>query len=521
VRTTRAPGSAFWLALAGSLTGRWVHVFAQAWLVHALTGSPLWLGAVAAAGALPSLLLAQRAGERVDRGCKQRLLVVTQSTSMLLALALALLSARAPDGSTMTAGIALVALAFGCVAAFDTPALQAWMLERAGHGDDAGPAQTLARHTLLFNATRMAAPLAAAALIGSAGATACFVFNALSFVPMLAVLLRTPSAAPGPAPQPLRMSPRMDDLRATGMHAADMHASDLHPTGPRAPDGHAPDMHATQTRATDLHTTDLHAADAHARSLRAAALRAAPPALRTQHETLPRRDLLRLAALSVLALPSVALLPALASESLALDLLGLGRLTAAVGVGSCAAALLMLLRPALLAQRAQLTPVGCATAGALLLLATVPSLAWVAALLAGAGISSFIALASHAIHADVPPHRRGRASAWHSAGLVGSAPVGHLALGLAAEQWGTANAIVGAALALAALLLLLQRAGSGATQGTPSPSQGAASSAQSAGVGATRPSNSRSLTRMLRPSLRTSDCDCQRDSTRLTVTRVA
>lgn len=451
----------FWLALAGSLTGRWIHAFAQAWLVHALTGSPLWLGVVAALGALPSLLLARWAGARVDAGCKRRLLIVTQTASMLLAALMAALAATTPGAGA----IAVVALAFGLVAAVDTPALHAWMLERAGVGRGPGSAGALARHTLLFNLTRMAAPLAAAVLIAGGSAAACFLLNALSFVPMLAVLWRAP---------------------AIPVHAA----------------------------------RDPAAAHAH-------------------QGAVPRRQLLRLAVFSALALPAVALLPALATESLALDVRGLGGLTAAVGLGACAAALAGWLRPTWIARRDWITAVGCITGAALALLALVPALAWPAALAAGAGISAFIALVSHAIHAAVPPHRRGRASAWHSAGLVGSAPVGHLALGLAAEHWGSGASIAAAAALLVLLLLALQRSALPARAGEVSdrdapaaanddvatlralpPSHGAASSAQSAGVGATRPSNSRSLTRMLRPALRTSACACQRDSTRLTVTRV-
>lgn len=452
----------FWLALTGSLTGRWIHVFAQAWLVHALTGSPLWLGAVAALGALPSLLLARWAGARVDAGCKRRLLLATQTAAMLLAALMAAVAASSPSAEA----IAVIALAFGCVAAVDTPALQAWMLERAGLGHGFGTARALARHTLLFNLTRMVAPLAGAALIAGGSAAACFVINALSFVPMLAVLRRAPAMPVDAARDP---------------------------------------------------------AAAHAHPVAA-----------------PRRELLRLAVFSTLALPAVALLPALATESLALDVRGLGGLTAAVGLGACAAALLGWLRPAWIARRERITAVGCVTSAALALLAQVPSLAWPAALAAGAGISAFIALASHAIHAQVLPHRRGRASAWQSAGLVGSAPIGHLALGLAADHWGTGPSIAAAAALLALLLLALQRgaqpagavarsdrgsapaladADAASSHALPPP-HGAASSAQSAGVGATRPSNSRSLTRMLRPALRTSACACQRDSTRLTVTRV-
>src|SRR5213596_3212296 len=45
-----------------SLVGTWIQQVAMGWLAYRLTGSPLLLGALAAAGQLPSLLLMPIAG---------------------------------------------------------------------------------------------------------------------------------------------------------------------------------------------------------------------------------------------------------------------------------------------------------------------------------------------------------------------------------------------------------------------------------------------------------------------------
>ena len=50
-----------------SLSGSWMQIVAQGWLVFNLTQNELWLGLVACAGGLPSLLLSPLAGVVVER----------------------------------------------------------------------------------------------------------------------------------------------------------------------------------------------------------------------------------------------------------------------------------------------------------------------------------------------------------------------------------------------------------------------------------------------------------------------
>src|SRR5256885_2564503 len=74
---------------AVSVVGPWVQQVAMGWLAYRLTGSPLLLGVLAAAGQLPSLLLMPIAGGLSDRWSRHRILVVTQSLAMALTLVLA------------------------------------------------------------------------------------------------------------------------------------------------------------------------------------------------------------------------------------------------------------------------------------------------------------------------------------------------------------------------------------------------------------------------------------------------
>ena len=65
---------------------------AQAWLVYRLTKSRLLLGLAGFSGQIPVLLFAPLGGLFADRHSRQRIVVATQTASMLLAFILAALT---------------------------------------------------------------------------------------------------------------------------------------------------------------------------------------------------------------------------------------------------------------------------------------------------------------------------------------------------------------------------------------------------------------------------------------------
>ena len=83
----------FWLGQCVSLVGTWMQNVGQSWLVLELTGSPAKLGLVSALQFLPMMLFSLLAGPFVDRFPKRRTLVATQGALLVLALALATLTA--------------------------------------------------------------------------------------------------------------------------------------------------------------------------------------------------------------------------------------------------------------------------------------------------------------------------------------------------------------------------------------------------------------------------------------------
>jgi MFS family permease len=181
-----------------SLIGFWMQAVAQGWLVYRLSGSALQLGAVAFAGYLPILCLAPVAGVVVDRMPRRRLLMLTQTCLMLLALTLGLLAA---SGTVTVPLVMVLAAGVGLASALDVPARQAFLVEMVGPGDLPG---AIALNSSLFNTARVVGPAVAGSLVGVAGETPCFLLNAASYLAVIGALaaMRLPPARPA-APAPL------------------------------------------------------------------------------------------------------------------------------------------------------------------------------------------------------------------------------------------------------------------------------------------------------------------------------
>src|SRR5205807_1686177 len=85
----------FQLFFAGqfiSLIGTWMQTVAQSWLVYRLTGSSLLLGAVGFSSQIPVFIFAPLGGAVADRIGRHKIIIATQTASMLLAFALAILT---------------------------------------------------------------------------------------------------------------------------------------------------------------------------------------------------------------------------------------------------------------------------------------------------------------------------------------------------------------------------------------------------------------------------------------------
>jgi MFS family permease len=165
-----------------SLAGTWMQSVAQGWLVLQLTDSATQIGLLAAAQTIPILLLGPAAGVLVDRMDTRRLLLVTQSISAVLALALGLL--------TLTDHIALwmvyaIGIALGMVNSLDQPGRMAFVAELVGP-DLLTNAITL--NSVNMNAARAVGPSIAAAVIAIGDISLAFLLNAASFIAVVVAL---------------------------------------------------------------------------------------------------------------------------------------------------------------------------------------------------------------------------------------------------------------------------------------------------------------------------------------------
>src|SRR5215813_6142342 len=115
-----------------SLSGTWMQIVAQGWLVFHLTQSELWLGIVACAAGLPALILSPFAGVIVDRFPRRRILLVSQTVQMILALILALLTFA---NTVQVWHIVVLAFCLGIVNAVDAPSRHAIIVDLVGHKD--------------------------------------------------------------------------------------------------------------------------------------------------------------------------------------------------------------------------------------------------------------------------------------------------------------------------------------------------------------------------------------------------
>jgi MFS family permease len=170
-----------------SISGTWVQNVAQAWLIveltHSPVGSPLALGALAAFQFLPYTVFGLLGGPLVDRFDKRLTIVATQTTLMVCAAVLAVLSLT---GRATIWEVFLLAAVGGAVQVVDMPARQSFVFEMVGRKE---LPNAVSLNASLFNLARAAGPAVAGVLIATVGVTLCFAINAASFLAVIASLL--------------------------------------------------------------------------------------------------------------------------------------------------------------------------------------------------------------------------------------------------------------------------------------------------------------------------------------------
>lgn len=189
----------YFTAQTVSMSGTWLQSVALSWLVLDLTESALALSVVVALLFGPTLLLGPWGGVLADRVDKRWLMIVTQSSSGVFALALGIVTAAGVVELWMVGALALLT---GVALALDMPARQSFVIEMVGEDD---VANAVGLNAVIVNASRIVGPALAGLIITlpadvRTGIAASFFVNAASFLVVITglLLMRVDELRPAP-----------------------------------------------------------------------------------------------------------------------------------------------------------------------------------------------------------------------------------------------------------------------------------------------------------------------------------
>jgi len=177
-----------------SLSGNWMQIVAEMWLILSLTGSGVAVGVTSALQFLPFLLFGAFGGLLADRFPKRSLLIVTQTLMALPALTLWAITAA---GAVEPWMVWALVFARGSVNAVDNPTRQSFAIEMVG-ADRVVNAVSL--NNALIHSARIIGPAGAGLVIATIGIAPCFLVNALSFAAMIFALRSMDPQELRPAP---------------------------------------------------------------------------------------------------------------------------------------------------------------------------------------------------------------------------------------------------------------------------------------------------------------------------------
>ena len=187
---------ALWIAAVASYTGTWMQNVGAGWLMASLTSSPILVGLVQAAMALPVFLISIPAGALADMLDRRRLLLFTQAWMVLAALGLGLLTW---GGMVTPALLLFFVFLMGLGNVMNDPAWQAITQEIVSE-ENFAPAVAL--NSAGFNVARAVGPALGGLVIAASGVATVFLLNAASFFGVILVLFgwkRRPHENPMPA----------------------------------------------------------------------------------------------------------------------------------------------------------------------------------------------------------------------------------------------------------------------------------------------------------------------------------
>jgi len=162
----------YWFGMLSAVMGLQILWVGQAWLVYDMTRSPLYLGLVGFAQAVPTILLTMFGGVIADRVDRRRLLLLTQSLNAIIVLWLAILLAL---GWIEVWHLLLAAFLAGAIGAFDQPARMAFTPQLIPREE---LVNAIALQQMIWQGTRIIGPAIGGVLISTIGIQSCFFITA-------------------------------------------------------------------------------------------------------------------------------------------------------------------------------------------------------------------------------------------------------------------------------------------------------------------------------------------------------
>jgi MFS family permease len=198
----------FFSGMLISNIGTWVQMTAMQLVVYKITGRGTSLGFNIACQFLPMLLLGAWCGALADRSDRWRMTLITQSLFIVQAVTVGVLSLTGHLPLHAVYGLSLM---LGVINAFDNPARRGLVTEFV---DPADMSNAMSLNTAVMTGSRIVGPALGAILVGSVGAGWCFIANAVSYLAVLAALLRMDTSKLRKAPPSARGgTPVRDALR--------------------------------------------------------------------------------------------------------------------------------------------------------------------------------------------------------------------------------------------------------------------------------------------------------------------
>lgn len=167
-----------------SQIGTWMQRTAVSWVIYSITHSATMLGFAVFAQQFPSFLFSLLGGITSDRYDRRRILLITQSISLIQSVLLAILTFT---NHYVIWQILSLSILLGIVNAFDTPARQPMVHELVSNKEDITNA--LALNSAIVNIARLIGPALSGIVLQSFGAHTCFLLNAFSFLAVITSLL--------------------------------------------------------------------------------------------------------------------------------------------------------------------------------------------------------------------------------------------------------------------------------------------------------------------------------------------